>query len=611
MNLPAIAHIVTEKGLNHFVVIYKITNKSVYIMDPAKGYIKEDIDEFKNKWTKVILLFKPYKKIPYTEQKDLLKEIALNIITSNKNLLIKTIILNFLITLFSIILSYYIKFAIDSIDNYTISYLYILILIFGLLSFYKIILNYIKNELSNVLNKNIDCTIIPDFLEHILNLPSEVITSHTSGEILTRINELKNIKELFSEIIISLLLNVTLCLSSIIFLISINKTLFLILCLIAFVYILVSIATNQVITDKINETIDSEANFNSYLVENIETIESIKNLNIIEYKKDNIFKEYIKYIKNIFNFNNLMNMILGIKNMINELGLFIITSYGLTLIINKDLTLVGLITFNTLLSYFLEPIENCMNELPKLNRIRLSVEKIKEFLSIEEELKEVSHFKNGDIKINNLEYSYNNYDKTLDKVSLVIKENDRVEIKGRSGCGKSTICKIINKTINDYKGTIKINNIDLKDYSIKTIRNNILYVSQREKLYTDTIKNNIVLDKKVNLCELNKILEITKVDEIVNKKGLRLESILYDEGYNLSGGERQRIVLARSIIRKPQILIIDEALSEVEPSLAKNILIGISNYLNKSTIIYISHQKESVFKNIINMENTNVRISEI
>ena len=73
-----------------------------------------------------------------------------------------------------------------------------------------------------------------------------------------------------------------------------------------------------------------------------------------------------------------MNMILGIKNMINELGLFIITSYGLILIINKDLTLVGLITFNTLLSYFLEPIENCMNELPKLNRIRLSVEKIKE-----------------------------------------------------------------------------------------------------------------------------------------------------------------------------------------------------------------------------------------
>ena len=101
------------------------------------------------------------------------------------------------------------------------------------------------------------------------------------------------------------------------------------------------------------------------------------------------------------------------------------------------------------------------------------------------------------------------------------------------------------------------------------------------------------------------------MDEIVNKKGLRLESILYDEGYNLSGGERQRIVLARSIIRKPQILIIDEALSEVEPSLAKDILTGISNYLNKSTIIYISHQKESVFKNIINMENTNVRTSEI
>ena len=608
MPLPAIAHIVTEKGLNHFVVIYKITSNSIYIMDPAKGYVKEKIDDFKNKWTNVILLFKPYKKLPFTEQKNVLQEIIINTLIDNKTLLIKILLLNILITIFSILSGYYIKIAIDSIENYTRNYLYLIISIFAFISFYKILINYIKNEISNVLNKNIDCTIVPNFIEHILNLPSEVITSHTSGEILTRINELKNIKELFSEIIISLLLNITLCLSSIFFLISINKMLFLILCLIALVYALISIVTNKVITNQLNETIDSETNFNSYLIENVETIETIKNLSIIDYKKNNLFKDYSNYIKNMFNYSSLLNIILGLKNLINELGLFTITSYGLILIINNKLSLISLITFNTLLSYFLEPIESIFNELPKINRIRLSIEKIKEFLCIEEDQKDETFFKNGNIEIKNLCYSYNNYDKTLNNISLHILENDRVEIKGKSGSGKSTICKILNKTINDYKGVVKINNINLKDYNTKTIRKNIVYISQREKLYTDTIKNNIILDKNINIYELNKVLELTKVNEIVNKKGLRLESLLYDEGYNLSGGERQRIVLARSIIRKPKILIIDEALSELEPNLAKEIIINISNYMKKSTIIYISHQKDNIFEKVINLEGiTNVR----
>jgi ATP-binding cassette subfamily B protein len=596
--LPAIAHIVTEKGLNHFVVIYKINKDKIYIMDPAKGFIKESLKDFNKKWTNIILIFKPYKKIPFNDNNKIFNQIFLKLIKNNKKSIIKILLINIFLTAISIISSYFLKIAISNIEDTYITSIILIISIFGIISFYKVLLNFIKNELSIYLNKNIDCTIIPDFIDHIFNLPSNVITSRSSGEILTRINELKNIKELFSEILISLLLNITLCISSIFFLIELNNKLFLILCLIAIIYVLISVITNNLIVERINNCLDTEAVFNSYLVENISSIESIKNLNIINYQKNSLFKEYTEYIKSIFEYNKTLNYIYLFKNMINEIGTFTITSVGILFILNNKLDLLSLITFNSLLSYFIDPIESSINELPKINRIKLSVEKIKDLINIEEENNKESIFQNGDIEIKNLSYSYNDCDNIIENISLNIKEKDRIEIKGESGSGKSTICKILNRSLNDYKGSIRINDINIKDYPLKTIRKNIVYVSQREKLFTDTIRNNIILDSNINLNELNKIIKITKVNNIIDNKGLRLDSLLYDEGFNLSGGERQRIIIARSIVKKPKILIIDEALSEVEPMLAKEIMDGICEYLSSSTIIYISHSNETIFNNI-------------
>ena len=115
------------------------------------------------------------------------------------------------------------------------------------------------------------------------------------------------------------------------------------------------------------------------------------------------------------------------------------------------------------------------------------------------------------------------------------------------------------------------------------------------------------MNKKINNDELNKVLKITKVDELINKKELRLDSYLFDSGYNLSGGERQRIILARSILMKPKILILDESLSEVDKETEENILNSIDKYLKNITIIYITHTNSKSFTNLIEMEKLYVK----
>jgi len=600
---PVIAHIVTKYGFNHFVVIYKITKNNVYLMDPSKGYKKENLSDFKKQWTNVILIFKPYRKIPYNKQKNSLKSLFISVIKLENPLIKGIIITDICITILSIILSYYLQFVLSVLETNYKTIIIFFIILFLVLNIFKITFDYYRNNLSIYLNKNIDIETIPSFIAHIFKLPLNVITSRTGGEILTRIQEMNSIKNLFTKILISIFLDIFLILGSSIFLYQISNKLFLILCIITITYILVGVLSSPIIYKKINDNIDLETEFNSELTENINGIESIKNLDYTNNSLKRIKDKYLNYENSIFEFNKFQNTLLTIKSVINNLGQFLITSYGILLIIDNNLNLLSLITFNYLLSYFLEPIENMVDLIPEYNLIKLSFIKACETLNIEEEKEgSLENFINGNISFNNISYSYDDCQNILEKVNLEIMKNDHIVLKGSSGCGKSTLCQILNGNITDYQGNVTIGSVNLKDYSNKTIKNNILYVSQREELFNDSIENNILLNHKISKNELNDILNLTEVKDIINKKKTRLETMIFDGGYNLSGGERQRIILARSLVRKPQILILDESLNEIEEDREERILKRLNDYLPNTTIIYISHKSKNYFNKIIKME---------
>lgn len=597
--LPAIAHVELPNGLNHYVVVTKINKNILTVMDPAKGIKKYTKEEFYKIWTNIILIFKPYHAIPHIKTHNTLKEITLKILKEEKTLIIKLFLINIFTTVISILLSYYFKIILSSLETNYINTTIIIMIIFLIISIYNIIFRYTKNKLKIYLNKNIDIKIIIDFIEHIFRLPLNVVKNRTSGEIISKINELNNIKELFSEIITTIFLDITLVIGSAIFLYNISSKLFLILCIIALIYILIGIISIPIVNKKINNNIDLETDCNSNIVENIDSIETIKNMNIEEYKIEQITIKYIEYLEDSLSYANFINNKYLLDSFITEIGMFIISSIGIIMIYQDNLSLINLMTFNSLLNYFIDPIEKIINILPKYQLIKLSINKINEFTSIKEEkLNNSSFIKTGDIKFEDITYSYNNYNNVLNKKRLIIQENDHITIKGKSGCGKSTLFKMLNRSIDDYKGNIKIGDINIKDYSLQTIRSNIVYISQREKIFTDTIKNNILLNNKITDYELQTILKITKVDEIIDKKNFRLDSLLYDSGYNLSGGERQRIILARALVKKPKVLVLDESLSELDSSKEKEIIKNIDNYLKNTTLIYVSHNNKNYLKKV-------------
>ena len=603
--VPAIAHLHLKKGYDHYVAIYKITKDKVVLMDPAKGKVIKSLGDFQKEWNGVVLLFYPKEKIIVLKNEVTLFKIFKKIFLSEKKLIKIIIFASLLLTLFTIALGYYFQlFNSLYIDWYPITYLKVLIIIFAFLTLFKLFLSYYRNYLENHLNKNIDILITSDFLNHLFNLPLKVITSRKSGEIMSRVNELTSIKGLITEVFITYTLDFLLVVITIFLLFSICSKLFLILFLTTAVYLFIGILTKKSIFEKAYQNLSLEAEFNNNVLEDVKMITSIKNLDALDITLKKLESKLTEYIYDSYKTNIFLNKVNILKTGSYEIGLFLINTFGFYFVYKGLINLIDLITFNTLLNLYFEPLKNIIDCIPKYSFMKASITKINDFLSIEtEKLGEPGATGGYNISISNLNYSYNKYQKIINNLNLNIEEGKFVLLNGPSGSGKSTICNILNKYITDYEGSVLLGKFNYKDISLKTIKENILYVNQNEAIFTGSIKENITLGRKVSDLEFKKICEICNIDDIANKKPFRYESIIGNDEGNISGGEKQRIILARAVLKNFNVLILDEALSEVDIDLELEILKNIRKYYVNKTLIYISHKKiPNIFDEVINLE---------
>lgn len=603
--LPAIAHLNLKKGYSHYVVIEKVTKDKIILMDPAKGKVVKFLWEFQKEWSGVVLIFYPKQKIMVLKNDVTLFTIFKKVFISEKNLIKIIVLVSFLLTIFTIALGYYFQmFNSLYLNKYPINYLKVLVLVFAIFTCFKLFLTYYRSYLENHLNKNIDCLITSDFLKHLFNLPLNVITSRKSGEILSRVNELTSIKGLITEIFITYTLDFLIVVITTFLLIRISSKLFLILFLTTIFYLFVGIITKKSIFEKAYQNISIESEFNNTVLENIKMINSIKNLDAVDGTLNKIERKLTHYLYDTYKVNTILNKINIFKVSCYEIGFFLINTFGFYFVYKGIINMIDLITFNALLNLYFEPLKNIVDSIPKYSFMKASITKINDFLGVHAEiLGEKTSTDGYDISINNLNYSYNKYQNVLKSVNLNIKEGEFVLLQGASGSGKSTLCSILNKYITDYTGDILFGKMNYKDLSIKTIRDNIVYVGQNENIFTGSIKENITFGHEVSDLDFNKVCNICKVDDIAYKKTFRYESLIGSDEGNISGGEKQRIILARAVLKDFNVLILDEALSEVDIKLELEILKSIRENYKDKTIIYISHKKYSnIFDKVINME---------
>lgn len=593
---PIIAH-TKLSNMYHYVVIYEVNKKFFKIMDPSCGIKKISHENFKKMYLGTLIFLYPIKNIPKIKVKDkIFKSIILNMIT-NKKYIFKTVGLSLIITLLSIIINLYLKVYIDYVYvNFSIKLLLMTTICFIVVIFLKCIFDNIREKILIKIKSIVSSTITNDAINHIMNLPYCYFKNKPSGEIMSRIDDLDNFKELISVVLLNMFVNVFLLVGSMIILIYINNKLFYFSIFIIVIYSIVVLIYSKIFKNKILDVQIKNGIYKKDLLEAINGYETFKNLNLITeitYKLKIRFNAFLTKIKNFeYSYSNERM----IKNFISETGIVLLSSFGLLMVYKSTITIGDLVAFTSLVLFFIEPIKELLNLVPSIEYAVNSYERINDLLLIEKENTNNMNKKmiNGDIKIENLTYSYNNLNNVFDNVNILIEEGSKYLLYGKSGSGKSTLVKILLKYIDEYKGEITIGSNNLKDIDNDIMRNSITYISQNEIILSDNIKNNIILERKISDKLYNEIINICKVQKIIDKSPMRNNFLLEENGFNISGGERQKIILARGLLKENNIIILDEVLSEVGVNEEIEILKGILKKFDKKTIIYISHKKEII-----------------
>ena len=587
VKLPIIAHIKLDNKFDHFVILEKINNEKIIVQDPIRGKVVYDDISFKKEWTGSIITFDKMNNLVKEKQNGAFINLK-SYIFLYKKILLFFLILTILASLFSLLNSFYLSSLYNQKNNY-----HIVLFLFLLFSVFKIITDYIRNSIVFDFDNNFDSKLTNNIYKKILSLPLKYHHSRPVGDIMSRVNDLSSIKEFINFVSFSLITDFLFVIIIFIIIFFINKLLFLLLIIFALTYMFVYLLFRDKIYSMSLILKEKNSEVNSYLIESILGIDTIKNFNIEKEKKlrfkskyNSLLKLNVKYNKFILSIELFQNFIMTISNVF-------ILFVGIKLV-NKGLLLFSnLIIINSLLIYFFISLKNIIYFDRILIDSKNSYNRLEDLLDEEEDNNNKSNFNfNNNIEFKNVVYSYDSYN-IFENLSFNIDKGDFVFVKGDSGVGKSTLFKILTKQINDYKGKVIIDNTNIKNLTLNDIRNNICFVSQNEIIFTDTILNNITLFKEVAKKELEKVIGITGIDKFLKEKNISLNFLLEENGHNISGGERQRILLARALLQNKKILILDETTNGIDTLSEENIVRKVKEEYDV-TLILISHRYDNL-----------------
>nr|P59852.1 RecName: Full=Lactococcin-G-processing and transport ATP-binding protein LagD [Lactococcus lactis subsp. lactis] len=585
--LPLIAHIISEQKYQHYVVVYKVKGDEIWIADPAKGKIRKTISEFSKEWTGVLLFPKPkaeYK--PSIERVDSLSTFF-PILIKQKSLFI---------TIFGIISSYYFQGLLDNIiPNQARSTLNILSIGLIFVYLFRVLFEYSRSYLLLLIGQRMSMSIMLGYFKHVLSLPLSFFATRKSGEIISRFLDANKIIDALASATLSLILDIgmvilvgtTLAIQS-------TQLFLLTLAFLPFYILVVYVFIRSY--DKANtEEMSAGAEVNSSIIESLKGIETIKSYNGENHVYDRVDSEFVTLMKKSFKSVTLDNVQQSLKMVIELISSVLILWLGSSYVIDGKISLGQLITYNALLVFFTEPLQNIINLQVKMQKARVANKRLNEIMSISPEQRNTNiniskNIFNKDIKLDKVSFSYNMKLPVLRDVSLEIYSKSKVALVGVSGSGKSTLAKLLVKFYDPSEGNITYGDINCQDIENHKLRNHVTYVPQESFFFNGTIIDNLTFGLS-HQPEFEKIFRACKAAclvDFINQQPLRFDSVLEEGGNNLSGGQKQRLAIARAILNDSEIIIFDEATSGLDTLLEKEILEYLIKLQDK-TIIFIAH----------------------
>ncbi|MGB4091507.1 MAG: peptidase domain-containing ABC transporter, partial [Ruminococcus flavefaciens] len=603
--LPCIANVITKEGLTHFVVVFKkVRHKKVdYVIigDPAKDLIKITLDEFYETFTGTLLLLKPDSRfVPGKAEKGKTFSRFIKLLLPHKKLFAYSIVASVILTVLGIVSSLFNKILMDEILPYKLKNpLLLVVIVFAILAVVQTVLGFVRQWMMIYLSQKIDIPLLLGYFEHIYKLPMKFFASRKTGDIITRFSDAFTIKDIFTNIALTLIIDVAMALITGVILFNMNLSLFgIIICLTICSILLVFIFKQPY--KKINEEqMQQSSVLNSQIIEGLRAVETIKGNANEDTELECIEKEYIKSLRIGMKESMLSNVQSSISSLISTAGNLILMYFGIRQVIDGKLSLGSLMAFTTMAGYFMDPVGRLVSLQLQIQEANISMKRLTEILDYDTEQSEGEFNElesiDGDIEINNVTFRYGNRKPVLNNISFTIPKGKKVALVGESGSGKSTIAKLLLKYYEPENGEILLDGVDINEYDNESVRRTISYVPQTIELFSKSIYDNIRVSKmNSTLEEVKQAAKEADAHEFIKKLPMQYHTYLQEAGNGLSGGEKQRIALARAFLKNSNFYILDESTSNLDFATENIIFDMIYNKFKKKSMLIIAHRLATI-----------------
>lgn len=458
---------------------------------------------------------------------------------------------------------------------------------------------YLRGRLSAQASENIARDIRVRLFSHLQNMPYDYHIKAETGDLIQRCtSDVDTIRKFFSNQLVEIGRAVFILTFAIIMMLSLNKKMTMISMVSVPIIFLFSFIYFSKVKDTFEEADKQEGKMTAILQENLSGVRVVKAFGRESFEINKFEEQNSKFRDLNFNVVKLMSNYWSLSDLLCATQMGIVLFFGIYYAVKGYISLGTLVVFNTYEGMLLWPVRQLGRVLSDTGKMTVSLGRIDEILNTQVEQEIGLGLKpeiKGNISFNDVHFEYEEGVPILDGVSFDVCKGQTVAIIGPTGSGKSSLMHLLPR-LYDYKsGSIKFDDVELRDIERKWIRKNIGLVLQEPFLYSRTIKENIKMPKKdASDAEIENAASLADVHEVISSFDKGYDTIVGEKGVTLSGGQRQRVAMARTLINTTPVLIFDDSLSAVDAETDSVIREKLKEKSNGITTFIISHRISTV-----------------
>jgi ATP-binding cassette subfamily B protein len=609
--LPCIAH----WNQNHFVVIYKIAKRNIYIADPAHGLLTYNKEDFIKSWVSdgkdegIVLLLEPTPEFYTTNEEGKTKAIKqkfsflFSYLKIHRKGILQIIIGLFSGSLLQLIFPFLTQSIVDiGIQNRDLYFIYLILFAQLMVFFGRTIIEIIRNYILIHISSRINISLVSDFFVKLMKLPISYFDTKMTGDIMQRINDNRRIEQFLTGSSLSTLFSAFnfIIFSGVLAFYSLKIfSVFLIGTLLYFLWITFFLKRRA---DLDYKRFNQSSQNQSKVIELINGMQEIKLHNAERQKRWQWEVLQVKLFKISLKGLSLTTAQNSGSSLINELKNIIITFLAAKLVLDGEVTLGMMLSISYITGQLNAPVMEMVGFVQHWQDAKLSLERLSEIHNKEDEESinnELSNYVaiNASFDFQNVSFKYDGVsnDLVLKDLSVNIPANKITAIVGSSGSGKTTLMKLLLKFYNPTEGAINLEGQNLKNISSKSWRDKCGVVMQEGYIFNDTIANNIAVG--VDLVDTQKLKHavfVANIKEFIDMLPLGYNTKVGMEGVGISTGQKQRILIARAVYKNPDYLFFDEATSALDSNNEKVIMNNLNEFFKNKTVVVIAHRLSTV-----------------